>query len=144
MILAAAKGEVPGFSPGGKNWVHVQDVANGICNAITKGRLGEAYILGGENLSFKEAISIVSEVAGRPAPKLTFPAFLVKTTGWFGQTISGITGKPPKISLPMASVACDGHYFSPAKAIKELDLPQTPFKQAVEDAMAWFKENGYI
>ena len=144
MILAAANGEIPGFSPGGKNWAYVGDVAQGVCNAMTMGRIGECYILGGENLTYKEALIQICEAVGSKPPGFTVPPFLVKFAGWAGQTISGLAGKPPKLSYAMAWVSCDGHYFSPQKAIDELALPQTPLKEAAKEALDWFKANGYI
>jgi len=144
MIVNLAKGKVPGASTGGKNWVAVKDVATGAANALTMGRTGECYILGGENLSYKEAFVAMAEVLGVSAPKRVFPAFLTKTTGRLFSMVSAITGKPPKLSYPMAAVACDGHYFSPQKAIDELKLPQTPLKVAVAEAADWFKANKYI
>lgn len=144
MILAALRGQVPGFSPGGKNWVAAKDVATAICNAITMGRIGERYILGGENLSYKDAMSQIFEVVGRKPPAFTFPAFLVKFVGAWNTLMSYFTQKPPKLSYPMARIACDGHYFSPDKAISELEMPKTPLKVAIKEALEWFNKNGYI
>ena len=144
MIVAAAKGKVPGYTSGGKNWVAVKDVAEGICQALEKGRVGQCYIMGHQNLSYKEALSIISTVVGRKPPKLPVPNFLVKMGGFFGSTIAMITRKPPALSYPMAWISCDGHYFSPAKAVKELQMPQTPLEEAVKEAYDWFCENGYI
>jgi dihydroflavonol-4-reductase len=144
MILAAANREIPGASPGGKNWAYVGDVAQGVCNAMTMGRIGECYILGGVNLSYADALREICEAIGSKPPPVTFPPFLVKLAGWSGQTISKLIGKPPKLTYPMAWVSCEGHYFSPQKAIDELALPQTPLKTAAKEAMDWFKANGYI
>ncbi|MEM6802088.1 MAG: NAD-dependent epimerase/dehydratase family protein [Bacteroidota bacterium] len=144
MIVAAAKGSIPSYTGGGKNWVAVKDVANGICNALTMGRIGQAYILGGENLSYKDALSRICKTVGKPAPGFRAPDFLVKFAGRMGSLFGNISGKAPKLSYPMAWIACDGHYFSPQKAIEELNLPQTPLETAVNDAYQWFKENAYL
>ncbi|MDW3647894.1 MAG: NAD-dependent epimerase/dehydratase family protein [Bacteroidia bacterium] len=144
MIVAAAKGSIPSYTSGGKNWVAVKDVATGICNALTMGKIGEAYILGGENLSYKDALSRICKTVGKPAPGFQAPSFLVKFAGRMGSLFGSLTGKTPKLSYPMAWIACDGHYFSPEKAIKELNLPQTPLETAVNDAYNWFKENAYL
>lgn len=144
MIIAAAKGSIPSYTSGGKNWVAVKDVAAGICNALTKGRIGQAYILGGVNLTYKEALTRICTTVGKPAPGFQAPNFLVKFAGRMGSLFGNITGKAPKLSYPMAWIACDGHYFSPQKAIDELDLPQTPLETAVNDAHTWFKENAYL
>ncbi|MEZ4826739.1 MAG: NAD-dependent epimerase/dehydratase family protein [Bacteroidia bacterium] len=144
MIIAAAKGQVPGFTGGGRNWVHVRDVAEAIANALSMGRLGEAYILGHENLSYKEAITQICEVVGTKPPRLTVPDFIIKTIGFAGTTLGNITGKAPKLTYPMAQVSCDEHYFSPAKAIRELALPQTGLRTAAAEAYEWFRANGYL
>lgn len=144
MILGLYEQKSPGYSPGGKNWVYVKDVAVGIANALTKGKIGESYILGHQNLSFKEAFAIISRVIGKPFPSMAAPAPLVKLAGGFGSLGAAITKKPPIVSYKMAWISCDGHYFSPEKAVRELDLPQTPIEVAIQDAFDWFKENGYI
>ncbi|MCI4670192.1 MAG: NAD-dependent epimerase/dehydratase family protein [Bacteroidia bacterium] len=144
VILGVYEKQTPGYSPGGKNWVYVKDVAVGIANAIEKGKTGESYILGHENLSFKEAFKIIAEVVDRPFPSFAAPAPLVKLAGRFGSLASSITGKAPTVSYKMAWISCDGHYFSPKKAVEELDLPQTPIRVAIKEAFDWFKENGYL
>ncbi|MDX2250409.1 MAG: NAD-dependent epimerase/dehydratase family protein [Bacteroidia bacterium] len=144
VVIAAAKGQVPGFTGGGRNWVHVRDVAEAIANALTMGKIGEAYILGHENLSYKEAITQICEVVGTKPPRLTVPDFIIKTIGLAGSAWGQISGNPPKLTYPMAKVSCDEHYFSPAKAIRELNLPQTGLKTATQEAYAWFQENGYL
>ena len=144
MLLAVYRQQVPAFSPGGKNWAAVKDVAIGTANALHLGRLGECYIMGGQNLSYREAMTIIAETLGVPAPRLTMPAFAVKAAGVLGSGLSTLTQSPPKVSYAMARVACDGHYFSPAKAQAELALPQTPLSVAVEEAMSWFKAHGYV
>lgn len=143
MILAVAKRELKMITSGGKNWVYVKDVANGICNALNKGRIGEMYILGNENLSYKEATGIIADVAGVKPPSLKVPSFLVKFAGRIGSLMGKLTGKAPKISYPVAKISLIDQYYDPSKARKELELPETPIRTAVEDSMKWFKENGY-
>ncbi len=58
--------------------------------------------------------------------------------------MAGITGEKPTVSYPMAKIACDGHYFSVEKAIRELDLPQTPIEEGIHESFEWLKSNGYI
>ena len=144
MIVAIAKGKVPGFTKGGKNWVHVRDVAIGVCLALEKGAIGECYIMGHENLSYKEALTRIATAMGKKPPKIGLPNVVVKLFGLLGSAIGNISGKTPAMSYPMARVACDGHYFSPEKAVRELGLPQTPIEEAAKDAYQWFSENQYI
>jgi dihydroflavonol-4-reductase len=144
MIVALAKGKVPGYTAGGKNWVHVRDVAQGICLALEKGRIGECYIMGHENLSYQEAFSRMAKAIGKKPPRIGLPSPIVKFTGLLGSALGTLTGKTPALSYPMARVSCDGHYFSPAKAVRELGMPQTPIEEAAKDAYQWFQENGYL
>jgi dihydroflavonol-4-reductase len=144
MIIAVARGKMPGFSAGGKNWAATKDIAVGTCNALIHGRIGECYIMGGANLTYKEAITIIAQSLGVKPPLLSIPNGLTRLTGSIMSAISGLTGNPPKLSFAMSRVACDGHYFSSEKAILELNLPQTNLKEAVAEARAWFIEHKYL
>lgn len=144
VILGIYEEKPPAYSPGGKNWVYVKDVAVGIANALEKGKIGESYILGNQNLSFKEAFEIIAKVVAKRCPKVAAPAPLVKLAGRFGSLGAAITKKAPMVSYKMAWISCDGHYFSADKAVRELDLPQTPIEVAVKEAFNWFDENGYL
>jgi dihydroflavonol-4-reductase len=144
MILAVYNRKVPGFSPGGRNYVYVNDVATAIVNAIDKGRIGECYILGNRNMNYKEAFTLMANTVGVKPPKINFPGFVTKTYGALGTAIAKLFGTTPTVSYNMAKIACHGHYFTVEKAIKELSLPQTPVELAVKEAYEWFVANGYI
>jgi dihydroflavonol-4-reductase len=144
MLLAVAKKQLSGYSGGGRNWVAASDVAEGICNALEKGRIGECYIMGNKNLSYKEAFTLIAKTTHIKPPRILVPDFLVKSIGLFGSIYSACTGKKPKINLPMARASCDGHYFSAAKAVAELDLPQTSLEKTITDTVSWFREHGYL
>ncbi|RMG74421.1 MAG: NAD-dependent epimerase/dehydratase family protein [Bacteroidetes bacterium] len=144
ILLAAATGTIPGYTAGGRNWVHVRDVAQGICLALEKAPIGSEYIMGHANLSYQEAFAVMGEVMGVNPPRLAIPKWASLTGGAFGSAFGKLTGRSPKISMPVARVSVDEHYFSPAKAVRELGLPQTPFAIAVEDAYRWFVDNGYV
>lgn len=144
MILALYNNKIPGYTNGGRNFVHVKDVAIGIINAITQGRIGECYIMGNENLSFKEIFLKVANLTNTKPPPYKLPDYIVKTLGFFQSVISRILKKKPSISYTMAKISCEAHYFSSKKAIEELNLPQTPIEYAVKDALNWFKESNII
>lgn len=144
MILAFHAQRIPGYTAGGRNYVHVNDAAIGIANALQKGKFGESYILGNQNLSYREFFNIVSEVTQKPPLKIGFPSWLIKAYGGIDSGISSLTRKKPTVSYAMACISCDGQYYSAKKAVKELDMPQTPVKQAIEDAFNWFVENNYL
>jgi len=129
--------------PGGKNFVHVADVATGICNAIDKGRKWECYLLANENLSYGEFYSKLRTICEKKQYQLKLPSHLVTTLGLMG-TILGGAGIKNSLTRINSKILCIENYYSPAKAVEELGLPQTPVEQAITDAMEWFWENGYL
>ncbi len=145
MIVGVVKRQAPGYPiSGGKNFVHARDVAVAAVHALTKGRVGEMYIAGHENLSYKEVFEKIGRIAGVKPPTLPLPSFVLLGVGALGSFFGKLFGFQPKITLPMARVACDGQYFSSAKAVRELDMPQTPIEEAIEEAINWMKENGIL
>lgn len=144
LLLELYRGRLPGYPAGGKNYVHVRDVAVATVNALSQGRVGESYILGHENLSYREAFALMAAVMNRPAPRWPVPPALARLYGAASELRAGLTGRPARLNAAMAAVAADGHYFSARKAVAELALPQTPIAQAVAEAFAWFKANHYV
>ncbi|MGZ3885235.1 MAG: NAD-dependent epimerase/dehydratase family protein [Bacteroidia bacterium] len=144
MILAVYNKTVPGYSPGGKNYVYVKDAATALVNALTMGRVGECYILGHENLSFREAFKKIGDTIGVPVPDRKMPAIAVKAFGLFNTLMAKAFNKRPSVSYELAVIACDHHYYSAAKAVKELNMPQTPIEVGIKEAFDWLKENGYL
>lgn len=144
MILALHKGKIPGYTSGGKNYVAVKDVAAAIANAIEKGRIGECYILGNENLTYKEAFEKIAGAIGARPPKIKLADPMVKTYG----TISSLLGKTfrysPALTKELAIISCDTHFYSAEKARKELEMPRTPIETAAKECFQWFKKNGYL
>jgi dihydroflavonol-4-reductase len=137
---------MPAYLDTGLNWVHVRDVAIGHILAAEKGRIGERYILGNAegNWTMHEMFAVLQEITGIPAPKIQIPYGVAWLAACVDETMSRFTGKPPR--APMAGVRMAGQkmYFNPAKAIHELGLPQTPPRQALADAVAWFQANGFV
>ena len=144
MILSVAHQEVPGYTAGGRCYIFVKDVANAIANALTMGAVGESYILGNENLTYQAAFSLIAQVAGVKPPGLKIPPTASLLVGGFGSLFGRIFGSEPKISLPMARISKDCHFYTAAKAVRELALTQTPVVEAIEEAYHWFCDNGYI
>jgi dihydroflavonol-4-reductase len=144
MILALHQGKVPGYTSGGKNYVAVKDVAVAISNAIEKGRIGECYILGNENLTYKEAFDKLANAIGAKPPKRKLGDAIVKSYGAINSILAKIFKFNPAVTKELAIISCDHHYYSVEKARKELDLPQTPVETAVKECFEWFKENGYL
>lgn len=144
MILAICRGRTPGYPRGGKSYAHARDVAVAAVHALTRGTPGRCYLAGGENLSYRDAFSVIAEVAGVTPPRLPLPSVLTIAAGCAGSLIAAVTRRRPTLSLPMARLAITECYYSSARAISELGMPQTPMRQAVADAIAWFREHGYL
>ena len=142
MILAIYNRKIPGYTVGGKNFVHARDVAVAAFNAIEKGRLGESYIAGNINLDYKELFSIIGETLGVKPPTLAMPSGLMLFYGRLNSFLAGIFSFKPGVTKEVAKISLDGQYFTPAKAVKELDMPQTPIEVAIKEAFDWMDKNG--
>jgi len=138
--------EMPAYLDTGLNWVHVRDVAIGHILAAEKGRMGERYILGNTegNWTMKQALDALAGITGLPAPKFQVPYAVALAAAHFDETISRFTRKPPKAPLGGVRMARYKMFFNPAKAVRELGLPQTPPRKALADAVEWFRANGYV
>jgi len=129
---------------GGRNFVYVGDVAKAAVNALEKGQSGSSYILGGENLTYSDFFGKVAKKAGIAPPMIVLPAAVVLLTGFFGSLYENLTGKRALINSPLALNSTYGTYYSPARAIKELDMPQTPIDRAIEESMESLKQYGHL
>ncbi len=138
--------EMPAFLDTGLNWVHVRDVAVGHILAAEKGRVGERYILGQAegNWTMKQALDVLAELTGLPAPKMQVPYAVALGAAYVNEAFSALTGKPPKAPLAGVRMAKYKMFFNPTKAVRELGLPQTPPREALADAVQWFRQNGYV
>ena len=144
MIRDAAAGRVPAYIDTGLNVVHVDDVAEGHVLALEKGRIGERYILGGENLLLKDLLALVASVAGRSPPRIELPEALVWPVAAVMEGLARVTGIPPMMTRDHLKMARKKMFFSSAKAIGELGYSPRPVRTAIEDAVAWFRANGML
>ena len=137
---------MPAYLDTGLNWVHVRDVAIGHILAAEKGRVGERYILGHTegNWTMRQALAALEEISGVPAPKVRIPYRVALAAAHVNEALAAVTGKPPKAPLAGVRMGRYKMFFNPAKAIRELGLPQTPPKQALAEAVEWFRANGYV
>jgi len=146
VIVDFLNGKMPAYLDTGLNWVHVRDVAAGHILAAERGRIGQRYVLGNAegNWTMKQAFAVLEELTGKPAPRFRIPYSLALLAAYAGESLSLLTRRPPRAPLAGVRMARHKMYFSPAKAIRELGLPQTPPRQALADAVEWFKQNGYV
>jgi dihydroflavonol-4-reductase len=137
--------QLPAYLDTGLNWVHVRDVAIGHILAAERGGVGERYILGHAdgNWTMQATLAALAEITGIPAPKMQVPYWVALAAAHVSERISAVTGRPPKAPLGGVRMAKYKMWFNPAKAIRDLGLPQTPPRQALADAVQWFAEHGY-
>ncbi len=144
IIVDYLRGRMPAYLETGLNLVHVRDVAMGHLLAEEKGRLGEKYILGNQNLSLSEIFRMLAEITGIPAPKVRLPYWPILALSYLDEFwATHMSGKPPRMPVAGVKMAKKFMYFDSSKAIQELGLPQTPVRQALGEAVAWFKEHRY-
>ena len=138
--------KMPAYMDTGLNWVHVRDVAIGHILAAEKGRIGERYILGNAqgNWTMEQTFGVLEEISGVPAPKIRIPYVVALAAAHVNEAISSFTGKTPKAPLAGVRMARDKMWFNPARAIRELGLPQLPPTQALAEAVDWFRANGCV
>ena len=144
MIVSIVKNEIPGYTEGGRNYAYVKDVAKGVVNGLTMGRIGECYILGNSNLSYREIFELIARETNSKKITLKIPSLFAKIYGSLNSVYGKLSGKQPKVSYPLAQIACDTHYYSSSKAIKELELPQSDIGAAVLESYTWMKLNGKL
>jgi dihydroflavonol-4-reductase len=145
MIVAYLNRKLPAYLDTGLNWVHVSDVAVGHILAAERGRVGERYILGHAhgNWTMAQVLAELAAITGLSAPRVRLPFFVASAAAHLCEGIANLTGSPPLAPLAGVRMARHKMFFNPAKAIRDLGLPQTPPQQALADAVAWFKSHGF-
>lgn len=144
MILDAASGRVPAYIDTGLNIVHVDDVAEGHVLALERGRIGERYILGGENMLLKDILGLVASVVHRRAPTICLPEAVVWPAAFVMEKLAGLTGTAPMMTRDHLKMARKKMFYSSAKAVAELGYRPRAVRLAVEDAVAWYRANGTL
>ena len=145
IIVDFMRGNMPAFLDTGLNIVHVHDVAVGHVLAAERGTIGERYILGNRDMSLAEILRTLATITGRRAPRIRIPYAVAWLAGFASTTLSDhVTGRAPGIPLEAVKMSRFHMYFSAAKAVRELGLPQTPPEKALGDAVEWFSSHGHF
>ncbi len=142
-ILDFLNRRMPAYVETGMNVVAVEDVAQGHVIALEKGRVGERYILGGVNMRMAELLQLLSDITAIPAPRMKLPYHPVLALAYLNAAWCRMTGATPRMTPDTIRMSRHYMYYDPSKAIRELGLPQTPPRTALERAVAWFRANGY-
>ena len=144
IILDAAQGKLPAFVDTGLNLAHVDDVAAGHLLALRKGRIGERYILGGQDVMLAQILSDIAGMVGRKPPTTKLPYALVYPIAFISEQIARVTGRAPLATLDGVRMSKYRMFFSDAKAKAELGYSARPYREALSDAIAWFGQAGYM
>jgi len=144
IIIEAASGRMPGFVDTGLNLVHVDDVAAGHLAALRNGRIGERYILGGQDVLLGDMLAEIARCVGRSPPKLRLPRLLIFPIAYGAEAIAHFTGREPFVTTTGLKLAKDRMFFASAKAAREFGYRTRPYGEAIADAIAWFRKNGYL
>ncbi len=144
IIIEAASGRMPAYVDTGLNIVHVDDVAEGHILALEKGRIGERYILGGENLTLRELLEKISKFTGRPSPKIRISPDIILPLAYLVEALARITKKEPFMTVDGVKMSKKKMFFSIEKAKRELGYMPRPVDKAIKDSIDWFKKKGYI
>lgn len=136
---------MPAYIDTGLNFIDVADVARGHLLAAERGRVGQRYILGRSNLTLQELFATLGQIAKLPPPRVRVPYRLILPLAYANHWLSSrITKRPPRIPLEGVKMAKRRMFFDASKAVRELGLPQSPIEQALEEAVRWFTDNGYV
>ena len=138
IILMGWRRKVIFFPPGGKNFVHVEDVANGIIRCMETRRVGEKYILANENLSYREFFRKVNVIAIQNPVMIRIPEFILLGIGLLGELLRGLRIKT-SLGIVNMRILCTKNYYSNEKSVKEIGMKYRSVDLAIKDALHYFK-----
>jgi dihydroflavonol-4-reductase len=144
IVLDAALGRTPAYVDTGLNIAHVDDVAAGHLLAFHRGRVGERYILGGEDMTLRQILTLIANRVGRRPPRIRLPHGAVLPVAYVAELYARVTGRPTRVTVEGVRMARKRMFFSSAKAARELGYRWRPPEEAFADALRWFEANGYL
>ena len=144
LVFDAAAGRMPAYVDTGLNIVHVDDVAAGHLLAFHRGRNGERYILGGQDMTLREILADISRLVGRKPPTVRLPSAVVMPIAYVAEAVARVTGRPTRVTVEGVRMARKLMFFSSGKAARELGYQWRPPTQAFADAIEWFRDQGLL
>ena len=144
MIIDVVKQKMPGYIDGGINIVDVDDVARGHILAAKKGRIGERYLLGNRNISVRDYLKRIADIAGVRPPNIKIPYRMALALGYLFEAGAFLTKRPPVVTASEVRIGKMTEWYDCAKAVNELGLPQTHIDVTIGKALNWFEANGYL
>ena len=144
IVVDFLKRKFPAYVDTGLNLVDATECARGHIQAFEKGRAGERYILGGENLTLKQILDRLAAITGLPSPKVKLPYFFALAAGVVDETVTGrILGKEPRATIDAVRMGRKKMFITSAKAERELGWRSSPVDGALKRSVDWFRTNGY-
>jgi dihydroflavonol-4-reductase len=144
MVLDAAAGRMPAYVDTGLNIVHVDDVAAGHLLALHRGRDGERYILGGDDMTLREILVEIARIVGRSPPRIRLPSAALLPIAYAAEAVGRLTGRTTRITVEGVRMARKRMFFSSEKAVRELGYRWRAATQAFEDAVLWLRDQGLL
>ncbi|MBP0592366.1 NAD-dependent epimerase/dehydratase family protein [Paraburkholderia sp. LEh10] len=144
IIVEAALGKIPAFVDTGLNLVHVDDVAMGHFLALERGKIGERYILGGENLPLQQMLADIAGMVGRKPPTIALPRWPLYPLAMGAEAVAKFTKREPFVTVDGLKMSKNKMYFTSAKAERELGYRARPYREGLRDALDWFRDAGYL
>ncbi|GJL71866.1 MAG: NAD-dependent dehydratase [Nitrosomonas sp.] len=143
MVLDTVLGKMPAYINTGLNIAHVDDIAHGHLLALRHGKIGERYILGGEDMTLLQILQAIDDFTGKRVNRLRLPVKLMLPIAWLMERIASVTNSEPRATVDSIRMASKMMFFSSDKAKLDLGYQYRPATEALQDAVIWFKENGY-
>lgn len=144
IILDFLNGKMPGYVETGLNFVGVEDCAAGHLLVAEKGKIGERYLLGSENLTLKQLLDALSKITSLPAPKLKIPHGVALGVAYLNTAFSRLLGREPQIPVEGVKIARHMMFVNCEKSQRALDFRPAPVAAALERAVRWYSDNGYV
>ncbi|HEX7566287.1 MAG TPA: hopanoid-associated sugar epimerase [Bradyrhizobium sp.] len=144
IIIEAAKGRIPAFIDTGLNLVHVDDVASGHLAALRHGKIGERYILGGQDVLFSQMLRDIAGLVGRRAARVRLPWRALIPVAFVAEAVANVTGREPFATLDGVYMAKYRMFFASTKAEQELGYRSRRYTEGIDDAVRWFRDAGYL
>jgi len=144
IVLDFLRGKMPGYVETGLNFVAVEDAAAGHLLAAERGKIGERYLLGGENLTLKQMLGALARISGRPAPRLKIPHTVALGFAYAETAFSRLLGRAPQIPVEGVRIARHRMFVDCSKAERELGFQPGSVEAALERAVRWYESNGYV
>jgi dihydroflavonol-4-reductase len=144
IVLDFLNGKMPGYVETGLNFVGVEECAAGHLLVAERGKIGERYLLGGENLTLKQMLDTLAKITGLAAPTMKIPHGVALGVAYVESAFSRLVGKEPQIPVEGVRIAQHVMFVDASRAVRELGFEQGSVPAALERAVRWYQANGYV